>query len=241
VGDDLAFALQLADAADALTVPRFRAADLLVETKPDLTPVTDADRAVEQALRDLVARARPDEGVFGEEGGGDGGTSRWIVDPIDGTRNFLRGMPVWASLVALERNGRIVCGVASAPALGHRWWAAAGEGAWRDGERVRVSAVTSLADASVSCSSARDLASVERDVWHARSFGDFWQHMLVAEGTLDGAVDAELALWDYAAVALIVAEAGGRTSALDGGPPRPGEQVVSSNGLVHDELLAAIL
>jgi histidinol-phosphatase len=241
VGDDLAFALRLADAADALTVPRFRAADLRVETKPDLTPVTDADRAVERALRELVALERPGEGVFGEEEGDDGRMSRWIVDPIDGTRNFLRGAPVWASLVALEREGHVLCGVASAPALGHRWWAAAGKGAWRDGEPVRVSAVASLADASVSCSFARDLASVEPSVWHARGFGDFWQHMLVAEGTLDGAVDAELALWDYAGLALIVAEAGGRTSAPDGGLPRPGEQVVSSNGLVHDELLAAIL
>jgi histidinol-phosphatase len=241
VGDDLAFALRLADAADALTIPRFRAADLRIETKPDLTPVTDADRAVERALRELVARERPGESVFGEEEGDDGGPSRWIVDPIDGTRNFLRGVPVWASLVALERDGRVVCGVASAPALGHRWWAAAGEGAWRDGEALRVSAVTSLADAAVACTHARDLAAVEPRVWHARNFGDFWQHVLVAEGALDAAVDTELAVWDYAAVALIVAEAGGRATGLDGGPPRPGEQVVSSNGLLHDDLLAAII
>lgn len=240
VRDDLAFALRLADAADALTVPRFRAADLRVETKPDLTPVTDADRTVERAIRELVARERPGEGVFGEEDGDDGGETRWIVDPIDGTRNFLRGIPVWASLVALEREGRIVCGVASAPALGHRWWAAAGEGAWRDGERIRVSAVSTLSDATVSCTHARDLVAVEPAVWHARGLGDFWQHVLVAEGSLDAAVDAHLAQWDYAAPALIVEEAGGRTSATDGAAARPNAQVVSTNGAVHDDLLALL-
>ncbi|MGH2936466.1 MAG: inositol monophosphatase family protein, partial [Gaiellaceae bacterium] len=210
-------------------------------TKPDATPVTDADRAVERALRELVARERPGEGVNGEEEGDDGGSTRWVVDPIDGTRNFLRGVPVWATLVALEREGRIVCGVASAPALRRRWWASAGHGAWSDAGAVRVSAVTTLADASVSCAHGRDLASLEQRVWHARGLGDFWQHVLVAEGAVDAVVDAELKLWDYAAVALIVEEAGGRTTALDGAPPRPGEQVVSSNGAVHDELLAAIL
>jgi len=136
VDADLRYALELADAADALTLPRFRATDLQVETKSDLSPVTDADRAVERMVRERVARDRPGEGVLGEEEGDDGGAVRWIVDPIDGTKNFSRGIPVWATLVALEREGRIVCGVASAPALGHRWWAARGEGAWRDGERL---------------------------------------------------------------------------------------------------------
>src|SRR6478609_6057183 len=138
---DLDFALSLADDADALTLARFRAADLRVETKADLTPVTDADRAVERALRERIAAERTGEGVFGEEEGDDGGAMRWIVDPIDGTRNFTRGLPVWASLIALERDGVVVCGVVSAPALGHRWWAGRGEGAWRDGERVHVSLV----------------------------------------------------------------------------------------------------
>ncbi len=237
---DLAFALQLADAADALTIPRFRSADLHVETKPDLTPVTDADRAVERAIRELVAAERPGEGVFGEEEGDDGGRVRWIVDPIDGTRNFLRGLPVWATLVALERDGRVVCSVVSAPALGHRWWAAAGEGAWRDGERIHVSAVERLADAAVACTYGRDLAAAEPRVWHARGLGDFWQHVLVAEGALDGAVDAHLKVWDFTAVGLIVAEAGGRTGALDGGAARADEQFVSSNGAVHDELLEVL-
>ena len=239
--DDLAFALRLADAADALTVPRFRSADLRVETKPDLTPVTDADRAVERAIRDLVAAERSGEGVLGEEEGDDGGEVRWIVDPIDGTRNFLRGVPVWATLVALERNGGVVCAVASAPALGHRWWAAAGEGAWRDGERVHVSAVERLADAAVACTYARDLTAVEPRVWHARGLGDFWQHVLVAEGALDAAVDAHLEVWDFTAVGLIVAEAGGRTGGLDGGAARANEQFVSSNGAVHDALLELLL
>jgi histidinol-phosphatase len=235
--DDLAFALELADRADALTVPRFRAADLHVETKPDLTPVTDADRAVERALRELIAAKRPGEGVLGEEEGDDGGAVRWILDPIDGTRNFARGVPVWATLIALERDGSVECAVASAPALGRRWWATRGGGAFADGRRARVSAVAALADASVSCTHARDLERLEPQAWHARGLGDFWHLLLVAEGSLDAAVDARLALWDYAAPALIVEEAGGRVSTLDGAPPRPNEQVVASNGLLHEPVL----
>jgi histidinol-phosphatase len=232
--DDLAFALALADLADSLTSPRFRAADLHVETKADLTPVTDADRAVERALRELIAAERPGEGVFGEEEGDDGGDVRWILDPIDGTRNFARGIPVWATLIALERNGEIACGVVSAPALGRRWWGAQGQGAWRDdGSRLRVSSVDSLREATVSCSLAKDLLALEPLVWHARGFGDFWQHVLVAEGALDACVDAKISLWDWAAVHAIVTEAGGRIDQLDG-------QVISSNGLVHDKVLGAL-
>ncbi len=238
--DDLAFALELAELADSLSLPRFRAADLRVETKPDLTPVTDADRAVERALRERIAAERPGETVLGEEEGDDGGDIRWIVDPIDGTRNFTRGLPVWASLIALERDGAVVCGVVSAPALGHRWWAARGEGAWRDGERMHVSLVGGLGDAAVSCTDAADLAAFELRVWHARGLGDFWQHMLVAEGALDAAVDARLAIWDYAAVAIVVEEAGGRTGAPDGGPARPNEQLVSTNGALHDAVLSQL-
>jgi histidinol-phosphatase len=241
---DLAFALELADLADSLSLPRFRAADLRVETKPDLSPVTDADRAVERALRERVAAERPGEAVAGEEEGVVEAAVRWIVDPIDGTRNFSRGMPVWATLVALERDGELVCGVASAPALGRRWWAARGEGAWRSAgqgdERLRVSRVGVLADASVSCSHGADLARLEPLVWHARGLGDFWQSMLVAEGSLDAAVDARLALWDYAPFVPLVEEAGGRVTALDGGPPRPHEQIVCSNGLLHERVLGAL-
>jgi histidinol-phosphatase len=240
VDADLAFALELADVADALSLPRFRAVDLRVETKPDLTPVTDADRAVERALRERVARDRPGEGVFGEEEGNGDGAVRWILDPIDGTRNFSRGVPVWATLIALERDGAVTTAVVSAPALGRRWWAERGGGAFADGEVIRVSAVAALRDAAVSCSHARDLAAFEPRVWHARGIGDFWQHVLVAEGALDAAVDAELELWDYAAVALIVTEAGGRVTAPDGSAPRPGGQLVASNGLVHDEALALL-
>jgi histidinol-phosphatase len=236
-GTDLTFALALADLADSLSLPRFRASDLRVETKPDLTPVTDADRTVERALRERIAAERPGDTVLGEEEGDEGGNVRWILDPIDGTKNFSRGLPVWATLIALERDGAVVCGVVSAPALGHRWWAARGEGAWRDGERIAVSGVATLGDASVSCSYGTDLAVFEPRVWHARGIGDFWQHVLVAEGAFDAAVDARLAIWDYAAVALIVEEAGGRCGAPDGGAARPDEQVVSSNGLVHDDVL----
>jgi histidinol-phosphatase len=233
VDADLGFALSLADDADALTLARFRAADLRVETKADLTPVTDADRAVERALRERVARERRGDGVLGEEEGGADSAgaassrARWIVDPIDGTRNFSRGIPVWATLLALERDGELVLGVVSAPALGRRWWAARGEGAFANGERIGVSPVQALADASVSCSEAHDLALLEPVVWHARGLGDFWQHVLVAEGSLDAAVDVELALWDRAALEPIVEEAGGRVGAVNG-------QFVSSNGRVHD-------
>jgi histidinol-phosphatase len=238
--DDLAFALGLADLADSLSLPRFRARDLRVETKPDLTPVTDADRAVERALRERIAAERPGEGVLGEEEGDDGGTVRWVLDPIDGTRNFSRGIPVWATLIALEREGKIVCGVASAPALGQRWWAARGEGAWRGGERIRVSEIARLEEATVSCTHAADLAAAERIVWNPRGFGDFWQHILVAEGAVDAGVDARLELWDYAALVPIVEEAGGRATARDGGAPSPGAQFVATNGRLHDEMLTLL-
>jgi histidinol-phosphatase len=237
---DLDFALSLADLADSLSLPRFRALDLRVDTKADLTPVTDADRAVERALRERIAAERPGEGVLGEEEGDDGGDVRWILDPIDGTRNFSRGVPIWATLIALERDGETVCGVISAPALARRWWAAGGGGAFMNGEALHVSEVRSLGDAVLSATYAADLAVLEPLAWHARGLGDFWQHALVAEGSVDAAVDAELALWDYAAPALVVTEAGGRITALDGGPIRPYERIVSSNGLIHDAVLAKL-
>jgi histidinol-phosphatase len=216
-----------------VTLPRFRSRDLHVETKSDLSPVTDADRAAERTLRERIARDRPGEGVLGEEEGDDGSAVRWIVDPIDGTRNFSRGLPVWATLIAHERDGEIVCGVVSAPALGRRWWAARGGGAFADGEAMRVSRVASLEQASVSCSYGRDLAVLEPLAWHARGLGDFWQHMLVAEGALDAAVDSRLSIWDYAAVEPIVTEAGGQFGPM-------GEQWLSSNGLLHEVVVAAL-
>ena len=238
---DLRYALELADAADALTLPRFRATDLRVETKPDLTPVTDADRAAERMMRERIALDRPGEGVLGEEEGDDGGSVRWIVDPIDGTKNFSRGIPVWASLIALEREGRVVCGVASAPALGHRWWAARGEGAFRDGERIQVSRIASLEEATVSFSrSGLDdpkLLDLARRAWHAQPFSDFWAHLLVAEGALEISVEHSMSTWDNAALQVIVEEAGGRFSDLRGEARIDGGSGVSTNGLLHDLVL----
>ena len=238
--DDLALALELADLADSISLPRFGARDLRVAEKADRSPVTDADHAVEQALRDRLAAVRPDEGVLGEEQGDREGAARWVVDPIDGTRNFTRGIPVWATLIALERDGVAVCGVVSAPALGHRWWAERGAGAFCDGDAIRVSETTELTEAAVSCAHGADLALLEPLVWHARGLGDFWQHMLVATGALDGAVDAALSHWDIAALIPIVEEAGGRVSGLDGSPAVAGRQIVSSNGRLHDVLLASL-
>jgi histidinol-phosphatase len=246
VDADLRFALELADAADAVTLPRFRAVDLHVETKPDLTPVTDADRAAERLLRERIAETRPGEGVLGEEEGDDGGETRWIVDPIDGTKNFTRGIPVWATLIALERGGAIVCGVASAPALGRRWWAARGAGAYRNGERLAVSGIASLEDASVSFSRSSLLGATERTLdvarraWHMQPFSDFWAHLLVAEGALEVAFEHEMSPWDNAALQVIVEEAGGRFSDLAGAPRFDSGSAVSTNGLVHDEVLALL-
>lgn len=233
MGVDLRYALELADAADAVTLARFRAGDLRVETKADLTPVTDADHATERLIRERIASDRPGEGVLGEEEGDGGGRVRWIVDPIDGTRNFSRGIPVWATLIALERDGVIACGVVSAPALGRRWWAERGAGAFANGVQIAVSRVDALADAAVSCTYGRDLATLEPLVWHARGLGDFWQHMLVAEGGLDAAVDANLALWDHAALEPIVDEAGGRCG-------RVSDRWVSSNASLHDEVVQTL-
>ena len=243
---DLAFALQLADAADALSLPRFRAADLRVDTKPDLTPVTEADRAVERALRERIARERPGEGVLGEEFGDDGSATRWIVDPIDGTRNYSRGIPIWATLVALEREGELVVGVASAPPLARRWWATRGGGAFADGERIRVSRIGRLEESVLSFTrsgllmdAARLLTLVDR-AWHARTFSDFWQHVLVAEGSVDVALDPVLAPWDIAAVQIIVEEAGGRATSVSGERGIHVGGLVSSNGLLHEEVLRAL-
>jgi histidinol-phosphatase len=206
VSPDLALALSLADDADSIALDRFRALDLRVETKPDLTPVTEADRAVETALRERLARERPDEPVLGEEEGGDD-VSGWILDPIDGTRNYTRGIPVWATLIAYADRVAVV----SAPALGRRWWAERGHGAFRDGEAMRVSAVDRLEDATVVYGLDRQPPERAWDAWHVRGFGDFWSHMLVAEGSAEVAVDAAgLAIWDSAPMKVIVEEAGGR-------------------------------
>jgi histidinol-phosphatase len=260
VSADLELALSLADDADAISLPRFRAVDLRVDTKPDLTPVTDADQAVERAIRERLERERPGEGVLGEEEGdtssapkvfqpGDGGLAavasssvRWIVDPIDGTRNFSRGIPVWATLIALERDGVVVCGVASAPALGRRWWAARGEGAYRDGERIHVSQIDSIGEATVSFSRSglSDPRTIDLALraWHAQPFSDFWAHLLVAEGAVEVAVEHEMNPWDNAVLQVVVEEAGGRFTDLAGNARYDGGSAISTNGVLHDAVVA---
>jgi histidinol-phosphatase len=240
---DLRFAHELADAADAITLARFRALDLQVETKVDLTPVSEADRGAEEAVRSLVA-GRPGEGVFGEELGDDGGPVRWIVDPIDGTFNYIRGIPVWATLLALERDGSVDVSIVSAPALGRRWSAIRGEGAWANSERCRVSTVSRIEDAAVSTTSVGDMPEswirLARRASAARGFGDFWQYCLVAEGAIDVATDEALQLWDYAAVALIVGESGGRCTTFTGEPPAAGSPFLATNGAIHDAVVALL-
>jgi histidinol-phosphatase len=240
----------LADAADRMTMARFRADDLVVETKPDLTPVTEADRAVEVMIRDRLERERPADAMLGEEFGTTGdGTRRWIVDPIDGTKGFARGIPVWATLIALEVDGELVVGVASAPALGTRWSAARGRGARRDGAAIAVSRVARVEDAHLAYDSVDAFEAVGLDThflalarrcWRARGFGDFWAHMLVADGSIDIAVEVGgLAVWDLAAVAVVVEEAGGRCTDLRGARRVDQGDVISTNGLLHDEVVAA--
>jgi len=232
---DLAFALELADLADAITLTRFRAADLRVETKPDLTPVSEADRAVEETLRERIARERPGESVLGEEEGGESGD--WIVDPIDATKNYVRGIPVYATLIALEGRAAVV----SAPALGKRWWAARGEGAFADGRPIRVSGIANVEDCVLTFTSPRRQSEgfwrlVERS-WAPRGFGDFWQYMLLAEGAVDLCIESVANHWDLAAPKLIVEEAGGRLTSLRGEDTATGGDCLASNGLLHDEAL----
>ena len=190
-------------------------------------------------MRAILARERPADAILGEEEGERGsGLRRWVIDPIDGTRNYTRGVPVWATLIALQVDGRLETAVVSAPALARRWWAGRGEGAYANGQRIRVSGVARLEDASLSVALGREVPPRARDAWHLRALGDFWQHMLVAEGALDGAIDeVGVSLWDLAAVQLVVEEAGGRFSDAEGVARSDGGSAVSSNGLLHEELL----
>jgi histidinol-phosphatase len=242
VAADLDLALRLADAADSISLSRFRARDLVVETKPDSTPVTEADRAVERELRTILAVERRRDAILGEEGGAHGdGPRRWIVDPIDGTRNYSRGVPVWATLIALEEHGTVVLGVVSAPALHRRWWAERGEGAHANGDVVRVSRVGRPEDAVLTVALEQSLPALAARAWHARGYGDFWSHMLVAEGAVDGAIDAiGVSEWDLAAVQVIVEEAGGTFTDFRGEHRIDGGSAISSNGLLHAELLEAV-
>jgi histidinol-phosphatase len=252
---DLQLAHELADAADAISLDRFRALDLRVDTKPDLTPVSDADTAVEAAIRALLAAARPDDAVLGEEEGlvGDG-PRRWVVDPIDGTKSYVRGVPVWATLIALQVDEQVELGLVSAPALGRRWWAARGQGAWAgasaaDGVPLSVSRVSRISDASLSWSSLNGwdaqgrlpgLLRLSDAAWRTRAYGDFWSHCLVAEGAVDASFEPEVNLWDLAALQVVVEEAGGRFTDLSGAARPDGGSVVCSNGLLHDEVLAGL-
>ncbi len=257
--EDLELALRLADVADAITLARFRAADLVVETKPDLTPVSEADRAVEQALRERLADLRPQDQVFGEEFGGDRAAAprarRWIVDPIDGTKSYVRGIPAWATLLALEQEGEVVAGVVSAPALERRWWAVRGGGAFLrdplggDARRLRVSGIRDLADAQLCYGGLeewRDAGRLETLVqlasrcWRTRGYGDFWSYMLVAEGALEIGLDPQVSLWDLAAPKIIVEEAGGRFTDFGGTVTPDGGSAVATNGLLHSAVRAII-
>jgi histidinol-phosphatase len=250
--DDLRFAHVLADAADDITTRRFRALDLRVESKPDLTPVTDADKAAEESLRNVLRRSRPRDAVLGEEFGRDGGGPRcWVIDPIDGTKNYVRGVPVWATLIGLMDGDQVVMGVVSAPALGRRWWAASDNGAWTGksltkATRCRVSDVARLEDASFSYSSLTGweekgvlpgFLDLARSVWRTRAYGDFWSHVLVAEGAVDISAEPAVSLWDIAALQIIVEEAGGVFTDLGGRATPDGGSVVCTNARLHQEVL----
>jgi len=254
--DDLLLAHQLADIADAITLQRFMAQDLLVEKKLDRTEVTDADRAAELAIKAKLAETRPSDGVIGEEFGISEGSNRvWIIDPIDGTANFMRGVPVWATLIALAVDGKPVLSVVSAPALGRRWWGSPGEGAKTrdiDGSvrHLRVSKIDSLAEASLSYNNLKlwdaagllgGLLSLSRKIWRTRAYGDFWSYMLLAEGSVDIVTEHELKIYDIAALVPIIEQAGGRITALDGELTESTSSVLASNGLLHELSSAEIL
>ncbi|MBI5161719.1 MAG: histidinol phosphatase [Micrococcales bacterium] len=259
--DDLAVALTLAAEADLVSLDRYRAADLDVSLKADRTHVTDADRRVESVLREHLARVRPGDAILGEEFGALGDSRRqWILDPIDGTANFLRGVPNWGTLIALAVDGVPLVGVVSAPALGRRWWAATGGGAWlQEGtdreaghpapRRLRVSSVDELAEASVSYQSfqgwdregrGEQLSALNRAVWRTRAYGDVWGHMLVAEGALDAAAEFDVKPWDIAPIAPIIREAGGRFTSADGEDDITSGSILVSNGTLHERMLELI-
>jgi histidinol-phosphatase len=276
--DDLALAHALADLADAITLDRYQAQDLVIATKPDNTPVTDADRAVETAIREALATHRSSDGLVGEEFGSDKGSSGryWVIDPIDGTKNFMRGVPTWATLIALVQvdaagTEEVVVGIASAPALARRWAAAKGHGATvrfnggvsdfvdseLEGEfvpgamvnekRISVSKVSTLADASISYSDfvgwgdrLEPFQKMLAGAWRTRGIGDFWSHMLVAEGAVDAAIEPSLALWDMAALDIIVREAGGSFSNTAGQSGPFGGSGVSTNGVLHNQVIKGL-
>lgn len=255
--EELAFALRLADVADAITLERFHAADLVVDSKPDMTPVSDADIATERALREEIASALPEDEILGEEFGGTASFSRrqWIIDPIDGTKNFVRGVPVWATLIALLVDGKPVVGVVSAPALARRWWAAKGAGAFSsfqgaEPRKLQVSRVDAIENASVSFSSLdgwrdrelrENFLELSDITWRLRGFGDFFSYCLVAEGAVDVAAEPEVSLWDLAPLAILVEEAGGTFTSLAGAKGPHGGDALATNGLLHETVRATLM
>lgn len=256
--EDLALAHLLADIADSIALERYQALDLVITTKPDNTPVTDADRAVETAIRQALATHRPDDGLLGEEFGSDitGAQRYWIIDPIDGTKNFMRGVPVWACLIALVEVGvdgsqEVVVGIASAPALSRRWFASAHGGAFVTfngaTKKISVSRVASLSDASIAYSDfihfgdrLEAFQKMLAQAWRTRGMGDFWSHMLVAEGAVDVAVEPTLAVWDMAALDIIIREAGGVFTNVSGKSGPFGGSGVSTNGILHNAVINGI-
>ncbi len=244
---DLQLALTLADRADAITMQHFRSTSLAVRTKVDMTPVSEADEAVERVIRETLAVDRPDDGILGEEYGVTGDSARrWILDPIDATKNYVRGIPVFATLIALYEGTKGIAGVVSAPALGRRWWASAGEGAFCNGTRMQASRIATLEEAHLTYDSITDFdvhggtepfLALTRRCTRARGFGDFWAHMLVAEGAVEIAIEPKVATWDMAPIRIIVEEAGGRFSDLRGRATIEGGSGLSTNGLVHDATL----
>jgi histidinol-phosphatase len=250
---DLRLALELADAADAISLQHFQSATLAVRTKIDMSPVSEADEAVERVLRERLGADRPDDGIVGEEFGSSGsgsGARRWILDPIDATANYVRGIPVYGTLIALVENDmendRPIVGVISAPALSRRWWASRGDGAFCNGRAMRVSRIGDVEGAHIAYASVEDwdkygrteaFLALMRRCTRARGFGDFWMHMLVAEGAIEIAVEPEVAPWDVAAVQIIVEEAGGRFTDLRGNARFDGGNALSTNGLLHDAVL----
>ncbi len=251
--DDLKLAFELADTADTITMARYRAEDLAVETKPDLTPVSESDKAVELALRELLGSARPRDRVIGEEFGGvelvhEPGRA-WVIDPIDGTKSYVRGMDTWTTLIALLEDGDVKLGVVSMPALNKRWWAVRDQGAFADGRRIHVSKIDQLSSAQFVWSGIEEwdaigdfekVVELGRRCWRTRGVGDSWQYMLVAEGAAEIATDPEATLWDLAAVSIVVEEAGGRFTSL-GGASGPGAgSGLATNGRLHAEALAAL-
>ncbi|MEY4993322.1 MAG: hypothetical protein RIS82_444 [Actinomycetota bacterium] len=253
---DLELALELADIADKIALERFRALDLKVETKPDRSPVTDADKAVEQALKDHLKANAPTDALIGEEYGTTGGSTNrtWIIDPIDGTANYMRGVPVWASLIALSVDGKPIVSVVSAPAMGRRWWAAPGIGSWTreiDGtqRQIMVSGIADFAHASLSYNNLQlwdqsgrlpQLIDLSRKIWRTRAYGDFWSYMLLAEGALEIVAEHDLKIYDIAALVPIVEQAGGTFSDLDGELDSASASVLATNSVLHAATAAAL-